>query len=62
MAWQNQHMEPGILMGLRTREERMPPGERAFIMASNRKALEDGYLPVKVNSFEEKEEEGYVDF
>ncbi len=40
-AFQNQGIEPGVLMGLRGRSDVIPPGERAFILASTRKALED---------------------
>ena len=42
-------------MGLRTQNDPIPEGERAFIMASNIKALEEGYLPVKENSFETRD-------
>lgn len=51
VAFQNQHIEPGVLMGLRTRNDRITPGERAFILASTQKALEEGDTPVKVRNF-----------
>ena len=38
-------------MGLRTRNELIPEGERAFILASIKKAIEDGDIPVKVRNF-----------
>lgn len=38
-------------MGLRTRNDLIPQGERAFILASTMKALEDGDTPVKVRHF-----------
>ena len=57
IAYQNQHKEPGILMGLRTVNDRIPCGERAFILASNQIALEHLELPVKVNNFVKKEDE-----
>ncbi len=56
VAYQNQHEEPGILMGLRTHNDKMPKGERAFIMASNRLALEHLDVPVKVNNLVKKED------
>lgn len=38
-------------MGLRTRNELIPEGERAFIFASIKKALTEGDTPVKVRNF-----------
>lgn len=38
-------------MGLRRRADPIPAGERAFILASTQIALEEGYTPVKNNSF-----------
>lgn len=54
VAYQNQGTEPGILMGLRTHNDVMPEGERAFIFASTSKALEDGDLPVKIRNLVKK--------
>lgn len=51
LAFQNQNIEPGVLMGLRTRNDKIPAGERAFIMASIKKAWNDGDVPVKVRHF-----------
>jgi len=51
VAFQNQGIEPGVLMGLRGRSDAIPPGERAFILASTQMAIEDGYTPVKNSSF-----------
>ena len=41
-------------MGLRTRNDRIPAGERAFILASIKKAIMDGDTPVKVRNFSSK--------
>lgn len=41
-------------MGLRTRNEVIPEGERAFIIASTIKALEEGDTPVKIKHFGSK--------
>ena len=38
-------------MGLRTRNEPIPAGERAFILASTKKAIIDGDTPVKIRNF-----------
>lgn len=38
-------------MGLRTRNDRIPAGERAFIVASIKKSLLEGDTPVKVRNF-----------
>lgn len=38
-------------MGLRTRNDPIPEGERAFMLASIKKAIEDGDTPVKVRNF-----------
>lgn len=40
-VFQNQGIEPGVLMGIRSHTERITPGERAFILASTRKAIEE---------------------
>ncbi|MDO4280788.1 MAG: hypothetical protein Q4C56_04075 [Peptococcaceae bacterium] len=50
-AFQNLGLEPGVLMGLRTRNEKIPDGERAFMLASIRKALLEADTPVKVRNF-----------
>jgi hypothetical protein len=58
MAFQNQHLEPGILMGLRTRNDPIPAGERAFIIASIKKSIIEGDLPVKIRNFSGKAKGG----
>ena len=45
-------------MGLRTRNDRIPSGERAFMLASIMKALEEGDTPVKVRNFSTKNSGG----
>lgn len=55
IAYQNQHLEPGILMGLRTKNDLIEIGERAFILASNALALGNLETPVKVCNFVNKE-------
>lgn len=57
-ALQNLHIEPGILMGLRTRNDKIPRGERSFIFASIRKAVEDGDIPVKVRNIAKPQQTG----
>ena len=56
-AYQNHNKEPGVLLGLRTVSDPVTPGERAFMMASDLIAIEDGFVPVKVSNFAGKEEE-----
>lgn len=38
-------------MGLRTRNDRVPEGERAFMLASMKKAYLEGDTPVKIKNF-----------
>lgn len=38
-------------MGLRTVNDPIPEGERAFILASTKKALTEGDTPVKIRNF-----------
>ena len=38
-------------MGLRTQNDKIPDGERAFILASVIKSLEEGDTPVKIRNF-----------
>lgn len=38
-------------MGLRTVNDPIPDGERAFILASTKKALTEGDTPVKIRNF-----------
>ena len=45
-------------MGLRTEREPVTSGERAFIMASTKKAWQDGYTPVKIVHFSDKKKDG----
>lgn len=58
MTFQNTGLEPGILMGFRTHNDLIPDGERAFILASTRVALEDGDTPVKIRNLVKKTNEG----
>ena len=58
MAFQNQHIEPGVLMGLRGRNEPIKAGERAFILASIKKAILEGDTPVKVRNFSNNKKVG----
>lgn len=44
-------------MGLRRRDEIIPDGERAFMLASTRKALEEGDTPVKVRNITGKKKQ-----
>ena len=55
-AFQNQHIEPGIFMGLRTRNDPVTEGERAFMLASTKKAIMESDLPVKVRNFSSKKD------
>ena len=41
-------------MGLRTENDKIPDGERAFMLASTRKALTEGDTPVKIRKFASK--------
>ena len=45
-------------MGLRTRNDPIPPGERAFILASTKKAVMEGDTPVKIRNFASKKDTG----
>lgn len=38
-------------MGIRTRNEPITAGERAFILASIKKAIKEGDTPIKVRNF-----------
>lgn len=41
-------------MGIRTPNDPVSEGERAFMLASTKKALADGDVPVKVRNFMKK--------
>jgi len=49
--FQNQHILPGVIMGLRGPTEKILPGEQTFALASTKKALEEGDTPVKIRNF-----------
>ena len=51
IMFQYQHIPPGIVMGLRTANDLIPPGERDFMIASTQKAMEEGMVPVTVRNF-----------
>lgn len=38
-------------MGIRTRNDKVPEGERAFMLASIKKAIVEGDTPIKVRNF-----------
>lgn len=56
VAFQNLHIQPGVFMGLRTQNEKVTEGERAFMLASIKKALTEGDIPIKVRNFTAKKE------
>lgn len=58
IAFQNQHIEPGVFMGLRSRNDKIPAGERAFMLASIKKALQEGDTPVKIRNFGSSKSKG----
>lgn len=45
-------------MGFRTHNDRIPYGERAFMLASIKKAVEEGDTPVKIKHFSTKKKGG----
>lgn len=45
-------------MGLRTRNDPIPAGERAFILASIKKAILEGDTPVKIRNFTNDKKRG----
>ena len=55
-AFQNQGIAPGVLMGLRTPNDPVPAGERAFILASTQKAVMEGGTPIKIGNFAKQKE------
>ena len=61
IAFMNLHIEPGVFMGLRTRNDPIPDGERAFMLASIKKAWQEGNMPITVRNFQDgkkKKEKG----
>ena len=54
-ALQTLHIEPGIFMGMRTRNDAIPEGERAFMVASCKKAIMEGETPIQIRNFSKKE-------
>ena len=57
IAYQNHNIEPGIMLGVRTRNELIPAGEQAFMRASDLIAMEEGFIPIKVAHFGGKGED-----
>lgn len=53
-AWQTHHLRPDVYMGLCSANDPVGPGSRAFMMASDRKAAEEGDLPVRLRNFSKK--------
>lgn len=45
-------------MGLRTRNDPVTEGERAFMLASTKKAVLEGDMPVKLRNFSGKKDKG----
>lgn len=50
-AFLNMNIEPGIFLGTRTRNDVITDGERAFMLASIKKAIKDGDTPIKAKHF-----------
>ena len=50
-AFLNMNIEPGIFLGTRTRNDAITDGERAFMLASIKKAIMDGDVPIKAKNF-----------
>jgi len=48
---QSYGIAPGVFMGFRKPTDAMSDGERAFITASLRKALEEGDVPITQKNF-----------
>lgn len=57
-ALQVLHIEPGVFMGFRTRNEPVTEGEHAFMKASIYKAITDGETPIQLKHFSKKTEGG----
>lgn len=57
-ALQNLHIMPGVLLGLRTVNDPVPKGERAFVLASTKKAILDGDYSPKIKHFSKNQEQG----
>lgn len=57
-ALQVLHIEPGVFMGFRTRNEPITDGERSFMKASIYKAITDGETPIQIKHFSKKSEGG----
>ena len=57
-VFQNQNILPGVIMGLRAPNDMILPGERDFVLASTKKALEEGDTPVKIKNFAKQKKEG----
>lgn len=51
LAFINYRLEPGIFLGLRTRNDPIPPGEQAFLMACVKKSYMEGDTGVKIRNF-----------
>ena len=49
---------PGIVMGLRTPNDPVTDGERAFMLASTKKAITEGDTPVKIRNFTKRTDTG----
>lgn len=45
-------------MGLRSRNDRIPDGERAFMLASMKKAIMEGDTPLRLRHFSSKKDKG----
>jgi len=51
IAYQYHHIQPAVFMGLRTQNELITEGERAFMIASDELAFENNDRPLRVHDF-----------
>lgn len=57
VVFQNQGIAPGVLMGLRSPNDKIPDGERSFILASTKKAIKEGDTPIRIRHFSKQKKE-----
>ena len=54
VAYEMHHIRPDVFMGIAAANDPISEGTRAFMIAADKKAIEDGNIPVRVRNFAKK--------
>lgn len=54
VAYELHHIRPDVFMGIAGANDPISEGTRSFMIAADKKAIEDGDMPVRIRNFAKK--------